>query len=112
MKKTIGILVLFVGESAAIYSEMIAAKNLENFFNTFWKMFGLMIISALFLILGYMLCMKYIQNIWVVSAISIASIVIIEPTITYFVFHSLPSRGALIGLVLGLLAIASALFIK
>ena len=112
MKKIIPILLLFTGESLAIYSEIIAAKNVNNFFNTFWKMFGVMAIAGLFLIVSYMLGMKYLQNIWVIGAISIASIVVVEPLITYLIFHELPSKGALIGLVLGILAILSALFVK
>jgi hypothetical protein len=56
--------------------------------------------------------MKYLENIWVVGAVSIASIVVVEPIITYLIFHELPGRGALIGLILGILAIISALFLK
>jgi len=112
MKKLIPIFLLLTGESIAIYSEVIAAKNINNFVQTFWKMFGIMAIAGLFLIGGYMLGMKYLQNIWVVSAISIATIVIVEPLVTYVIFHELPSRGALIGLILATLAILSALFIK
>jgi hypothetical protein len=112
VKKLIPIFLLLAGESLAIYSEVIAAKNINNFSNTFWKMSGLMAVAGLLLIGGYMLGMKYLQNIWVVGAISIASIVVVEPLITYFIFQELPSRGALIGLILGVLAILSALFIK
>jgi hypothetical protein len=112
MKKIIPIILLLAGESLAIYSEVIGAKNINNFQSTFWKMFGLMAVAGLFLIAGYMFGMKYLNNIWVVGAVSIASIVVVEPLITYLIFHELPSRGALIGLVLGVLAIFSALFIK
>ena len=112
MKKIIPILLLFIGESLAIFSEIIAARNINNFFNTFWKMALIATLAGLFLTLGYMLGMKYIENIWVVGAVSIASIVVVEPIITYLIFHELPSRGALIGLILGILAILSALFIK
>lgn len=112
MKKIIPILLLFTGESLAIYSEIIAAKNINSFASTFWKMLGLILLAGPILIAGYMLGMKYLQNVWVVGAISIASIVVVEPLITYFIFRELPSRGALIGLILGVIAICSALFIK
>ncbi len=112
MRKMVPILLLLAGESVAIYSEVIAAKNVNNFFSTFWKMFGLMATAGLFLIGGYMLGMKYLENIWVVGAISIASIVVAEPLITYIIFQELPSRGALMGLIFGVLGILSALFIK
>jgi hypothetical protein len=112
MKKLIPIALLFVGETLAIYSEVIAAKSNGIFLNTFFKMSGFAILAGFCLIGGYMFGIKYLQNIWIVSAISIASIAIIEPLITYFVFHELPSKGPLIGLILGILAILSALFIK
>jgi hypothetical protein len=112
MKKLAVILLLLTGESIAIYSEMIAARDVENFTPTFWKMFGVITIAGFPLILGYMLGVKYLHNIWAVGAISIASIVVAEPIITYFIFHTLPTRGPLIGLVLGILAICATLFIK
>lgn len=112
MKKIIPLILLFLGESLAIYSEVIAAKNLTSFWSTFWKMSLITTIAGIFLIAGYMLGIKYLQDIWVVSAVSIASIVVMEPIITYLVFHDLPSKGALLGLILGILAILSALFIK
>ncbi len=115
MKKIIPLVFLFLGESVAISSEIIAAKNVQSLFHSFWRVLGLMALVAVagvFLILGYMLGMKYLQNIWVVGAVSIASIVIVEPVVTYLIFQELPGRGALIGLVLAVLAILSALFIK
>lgn len=112
MHKLIPILFLFAGECLAIYSEVIAAKNIQTFSSTFWKMSLLMAIAGFFLIAGYMLGMKYIQNIWIVGTVSIASIVIAEPVITYILFQELPSKGPFIGFVLGILAILSALFIK
>lgn len=112
MQKLIPMLFLFLGESLAIYSEIIAAKNISNFSNTFWKMSGVMALAGLLLIAGYMLGIKYLNNIWVVGVVSIASIVVMEPIITYLLFHELPSRGALIGLILGIIGLLSALFIK
>ncbi len=112
MGKIISILCIFIGESLAIYAEVIAAKGINTFLSSFWKMTALMFVAGAFLIAGYMFGMKYLQNIWIVGAISIASIVVVEPLITYLIFEELPARGPLIGLILGVLAIASALFIK
>ncbi len=110
--KIIPILFIFFGEVLAIYSEVIAARYLNNFLPSFLKMSGIMIIAGIFLILGYMLGMKYFNDIWIVGVISITSIIIAEPIITYIIFQEIPSRGALIGLVLGILGMLSALFIK
>jgi hypothetical protein len=112
MKKVIPLVLIFVGESLAIYSEVFGAKNIENFGKIFWKMSLVMAIAGALLVGGYMLGFKYIKNIWIVGAVSIASIVIMEPLITYFFFQEFPSRGALIGLILGILGLLSALFIK
>jgi ABC-type cobalamin transport system permease subunit len=112
MQKIIPIVLIFLGESLAIYSEVIAAKYFQNFSSTFWKMSGVMAVAGVFLIAGYMLGVKYLQNIWIVGAVSITSIIIVEPIITYAVFHEIPSRGALIGLILGFIGMISALIIK
>ncbi len=112
MKKVLPLILLFFGESLAIYSEVVAAKNIHTFGSTFLKTSLLMTLAGLGLIAGYMLGVKYLQNIWVIGAVSVVSIIIMEPIITYSIFHELPSKGALIGLVLGVLGLASALFIK
>lgn len=112
MQKIIPIVLLFLGESLAIYSEIIAAKNLGTFASTFWKMSGLMALAGLLLIAGYMLGLKYWQNIWIVGVVSISSIIIMEPIITYSLFHTLPSKGPLIGLVFGIMGLLSSLLIK
>ena len=112
MQKLIPIILLFLGESLAIYSEIIAAKNIHTFPATFWKMSGVMACAGLLLIAGYMFGIKYLNNIWIVGVISIASIIIMEPLITYLLFHELPSSGALMGLIFGILGLLSALFIK
>ncbi len=112
MQKIIPLIFLFLGESIAIYSEVIAAKNIGNFSNTFWKMSVIMAIAGLLLIAGYMYGLKYWGNIWIVGVVSIASIIIMEPIITYALFHVLPSKGALVGLIFGIMGLLSALFIK
>ncbi len=106
------ILLIFFGESLSIYSEVIAAKNLENFAPVLIKMSVLIAIAGIFLIAGYMLGVKYLGSIWIVGVVSIASIVIMEPLINYIIFHQLPSKGALTGLILGILGLLSAVFLK
>lgn len=112
MRKIIPILFIIFGEALAIYSEVIAAKNVNNFLPTFLKMSSIMMIAGIFLILGYMLGIKYFDDIWIIGVISITSIIIAEPIITYLIFSELPSKGAIIGLILGVLGLLAALFIK
>lgn len=112
MQKAVPIILIFLGESIAIWSEIAATKNPGAFSVTFWKMSGVMTLAGLLLIAGYMLGLKYLENIWIVSAVSIASIIIMEPIITYAFFREWPESGALIGFAFGILGLLSALFIK
>jgi hypothetical protein len=50
---------------------------------------------------------KSFKNIWVVSALSITSILIMEPLIGYIIFQQLSTRGALVGLLLGAVGFAA-----
>lgn len=103
--KFIAIGILFVGEALSVYAEMVAARSHsapeQHFFTIFIKGFIVIGLAGAFLIAGYMIGYKSFKNIWVVSALSITSILIMEPLIGYLIFHQLPTRGALIGLVLG-----------
>ena len=78
MNKFLPILILFAGEVFAILAEIIAAKYYALSGNAFGKTFiralPLLILGAILLVSGYMLGLKAFKNIWIVSAISIASI--------------------------------------
>lgn len=110
--KIIVILLIIMGEGFSIYAEMIAAKSHSGSIltQTFLKMLIIVVIAGGFLILGYVLGYSVFKNIWVVSVASITSILIIEPILAYTIFSQLPTKGALIGLILGALGFISALF--
>ncbi|MFA5778331.1 MAG: hypothetical protein WC870_02490 [Candidatus Paceibacterota bacterium] len=114
MSKFLTILIIFTGEVFAIFAEVVAAKyySFDNakFFNIFLKALPIIIIGCILLLFGYMLGLRSFKNIWIVSAISITSILISEPIINYFVTHQLPTTGALIGFILGILGFFSAIF--
>lgn len=114
MQKIISIILLFTGEALAIYAELYAAKRNISAFDKglFFKMTVLMALAGAALIAGYMTGYKSFTNVWVVIALSIGAIVIIEPAIAYFLFKEVPTRGAIIGIFLGLSAILSSSFIK
>lgn len=103
--KILTILLLYFGEALSVYSEMIAAKShsaaTHPFMTIFSKAFIMITCAGAFLIAGYMLGYKSYKNIWVVSAMSITSILIMEPLLCYTILKQLPTRGALIGLILG-----------
>lgn len=114
MEKLIGFLLLIVGEFMAINAELlvsVALKNQQKILPAFIKNGLLITISGLMLITGYYLVYKSTRNIWLASFISILSIIIAEPISTYLIFHELPQRGTLIGLILGFLGLLATIFL-
>lgn len=103
---------LFVGEALSIYAEMWGAKhfNASNNAVLFFKMFIIMMFAGAMLIGGYMLGFSAFRNIWIVSALSVGSILVVEPVLAYSFFQQLPTTGALVGLILGVAGIISATF--
>lgn len=100
---------LFLGESLAIYAEVISAHAYQDnlFWSIFLKSFLIMTIAGGFLVAGYMLGIKSFKDIWVVSVISIVSIIIMEPVVNYSIFLELPGRGTAVGLIFGILGLVS-----
>ena len=113
--KIFAIVLILFGEMITIYAEMLLARN--NFSNSslskvFWPPFFIMVLGGTLLITGYFTGFGAFKNIWIVSVISITSILIIEPTLAYTIFHQLPTKGATLGFILGALGFIMALFIK
>ena len=102
--KLSALLLLFFGEFLAIYAEMTGAR-LPSFAGaptaSLMKIFGGIFLGSLGLLFGYYYCYKAFQNIWIVTAISITSILLVEPALAYIFFHEIPTRGAMVGLILG-----------
>ena len=86
---------LFCGEAFAIYAELIAAKG-HPFIGMIYK-----IPSLPLLILGYWAGYKAAGNIWQVTAVSVCSILIVEPLLIILMFREVPERNALIGCLCG-----------
>jgi hypothetical protein len=105
------LLLIFLGEALSIYAEMLGAKNITgSFWQVFFKMFIVITFGGALLIAGYMLGFNAFKNIWIVSAISIGTILIVEPILAYTIFQQLPTKGALVGFILGIAGIISATF--
>ena len=113
--KLLVIVLIFLGESLAIYAEMWGAHQgaFDNkpWMQIFFKMFLIITISGGLLISGYMLGFKAFQNIWMVSVTSITSILIVEPMLAYVFFRQMPTLGATVGLVLGAIGFLATIFI-
>lgn len=112
--KIITLLLIFLGEMAMVYAEIRAARlftaSQQSFVHVFFKLFIVMAVGGGLVVAGYMAGLKVFKNIWIVSVTSITSILLIEPVMNYFVVGQLPTRGALIGLILGVCGLLSAIF--
>lgn len=111
--KVIAIILIIAGETAAIYAELIAASrhsaNGLSFLSAFSKSTPLIVAGGISLVSGYIFGFKAFKNIWIVSAVSITTILIIEPILNYALFRQLPTRGASVGLLLGIIGFITAL---
>lgn len=109
------VLLIFLGEACAIAAEMWGARmyalSSPPLLQLFLKMMIVMTVGGSLLILGYTLGFRVFQNIWIVSATSITSILIIEPILAYTLFQQAPTTGALIGLLFGLGGFLSTMFL-
>jgi len=112
--KIAAIALLFAGETLTIIAELIASKHIEEIragqYGMLLAMLALGIVGVCMLILSYVFGYSSLKNIWIVTAISIGSIIIVEPILAWLLFHQVPTLGSTIGLVLGILGILSALF--
>jgi len=112
--KILVVALLVAGESLSIYAEMIGARNnqiaSQPILRIFLLMFLLIAIAGGFLIAGYMLGFNAFKNIWIVSAVSITSILIVEPILAWTIFQQLPTTGAVVGLVLGVVGLIASLY--
>jgi uncharacterized membrane protein len=107
------LVLIVLGEVFAIGSEMVGSHkyNVEHqsFLSIFGKLVLPIIVGSLCLLAGYMLGYKAFKNIWIVSAISVTSILVVEPTLAWFLFKELPTLGASIGIGLGVVGLIVAL---
>jgi hypothetical protein len=112
--KILVLILLFAGEALSIYAEMVGARSnhiaSQPFLQIFLKMFLLITLAGGFLIAGYMLGFGAFKNIWIVSVASITSILIVEPILAWTIFHQVPTIGAIIGFVLGVIGLFLSIF--
>lgn len=114
MDKLLAIALIFIGEVAMIYAQVGGAKATalpdagKVVFVKFYIMAGIGIWLTLS---GYIFGLPVFKNIWIVSVISITSILIVEPIAIYLMTQQLPTRGGLIGFVLGTLGLLATLFL-
>jgi len=105
---------VFIGEALSIYAEMVGARShsvaAQPVLQIFLKMFLLITIGGGFLIAGYMFGFSAFKNIWIISVASITSVLIVEPVMAYAFFQQMPTRGAIVGFILGVAGFISAIW--
>ncbi|MFA6306855.1 MAG: hypothetical protein WCV70_02635 [Patescibacteria group bacterium] len=112
--KLLALALIIIGEAVMIYAEISGAKIYSGNFTfqqAFLKSIAAIFIGGAILLSGYIMGYRGFKNIWIVSAVSVTSILVIEPVLNYLIFQQLPTKGALIGLILGIIGFISALFI-
>lgn len=106
---------IFLGELLVIYSEQIGAKLYGVGTYSFGPAFALTLIPAItgavLLVVGYMLGVKLHQNIWAITALSLSSILIVEPLFNYFYIGHIPELGSFIGFLFGVCGILAVTFL-
>lgn len=115
MIKIIALGAIFLGESLSIVAELIASKRFTettNHFAALWPMYLLITLGGVLLVTGYVLGYMHLRNIWIIVAISVGSILVVEPVLTWLLFREVPTTGAFIGLVLGAAGTLAAIFLK
>lgn len=105
--------VLAVGELLVIYAEVQAAYHWERLQQTRAVLYSasLMAVGGTLLIAGYVAAYRAWEDLWKVGVISLVSILVAEPVVTYVVSAQRPGLGAVLGFVLGSLGLFCALFI-
>jgi len=83
---------MIVGEFCAIYSEVVTARLAQ-----------VMCFAGLCLLGAYWLGYRAVGDIWVVTVVSVTSLLLLEPVVIWGLFQEFPGRGALIGFCLGAL---------
>ncbi|MCL9971831.1 MAG: hypothetical protein NBV63_00250 [Candidatus Pacebacteria bacterium] len=106
---------IFFGELFMLYAEQLGAKLYGlsgcSFSHTILLTLVPLLVGAFLLVIGYMLGLKYHQNIWVVTAISFSTILIAEPLFNYFFIGQTPEFGAGVGVLLGFLGLLAVTFL-
>lgn len=111
MKLLLGILLMVLGEGFSIYAEASAVKRHLEPNHVRWCIL-VITLGGLMLVPGYIVLYRVFGDIWKVSIVSILSILVLEPIIVWTLFGEIPSKGSVLGFILGVLGFACTLWIE
>jgi hypothetical protein len=102
----VSLLLIVLGEVAIIYAEISGAYLIAQRDGVLsWQHVMLLVVclcgSAL-LYAGYVSATAVFRDIWVVSAISASTVLLVEPGVAHVLFQELPAKGALVGILCGM----------
>ena len=112
LTKALAIAAIALGESVMITEQMIIAKaGKQHTLQTpaLWPLVLWSIVGVLLVLGGYYFGYLSFRNIWVVSVISIGSVLVAEVILSLTLFGETPTIGAWIGLGCGLVGIVASL---
>jgi hypothetical protein len=104
MDKAISLLLIFIGELLAVYSEMYIIKYGIDIKHLLWVVFTITI-AGIPLLAGYYLGYKAFSNAWPIAVASISSIVLVEPPLILLMTGSLPTASHIVGFLLATLGL-------
>ncbi|MDA9421620.1 hypothetical protein [Bradyrhizobium sp. CCBAU 53380] len=110
MLRIVAVAAIFLGEALSIVAELIASRKFGKAggdLAMLWPMFLLVSLGGILLVFGYALGYMHLKNIWIIVAISVGAILVVEPILTVLLL----TAGSLIGLVLGAFGALAALFL-
>ncbi|MGY3487793.1 phosphoglycerol transferase MdoB-like AlkP superfamily enzyme [Bradyrhizobium sp. USDA 4011] len=109
--KIVAVAAIFLGEAISIIAELIASRRFGKAggdVTMLLPMFLLISFGGILLVFGYALGYMHLKNIWIIVAISVGAILVVEPILTLLLFRDVPTAGSLIGLMLGALGTLAA----
>jgi drug/metabolite transporter (DMT)-like permease len=114
MNQTLTALALFFGESLIIGAEMWASRffNPAKPWDVILPAIVMSIVAVCLLVYGYIFGYQAFKNIWIVTAISIVGILVVEPLVAWLLFREMPTTGAFIALIFGVIGIITSILIK
>ena len=103
------IFMIALGETLAIYPELLISKSQGRTSDWLWTIF-IITIAGFPLLLGYFFGYRAFHSMWAMMAVSIASILIVEPFTIWLMFHEIPSKMTLVALTFGAIGLIITLF--
>ncbi|UWU76061.1 hypothetical protein N2603_40105 [Bradyrhizobium huanghuaihaiense] len=113
MLKIVAVAAIFLGEALSIFAELIASRQFGKAGGDLAMLLPmfLLISFGILLVFGYALGYMHLKNIWIIVAISVGAILVVEPILTLLLFRDVPTAGSLIGLMFGAMGALAAIFL-